>query len=234
MSTTPRPHEPNGAGAPGDPAQAPSAPEPTFAVLGARHQEHAAAPTMLFRMRADAPAEHEVFTVALAAQIHFDPAKRRYDAATRAELVDLFGEPERWAATTRSFLWRRVDVLVPSFRGTTEFDLPVPCDYDLEVAATKLVYALPDGEVPLTMHFSGTVMYRGAEGRIQVMQIPWDRSASYRLPVAAWRAMIAHHYPHSGWIRLHEDTLAELRQHAARAGRADMDALVLDLLRDRP
>ena len=30
--------------------------------------------------------------------------------------------------------------------------------------------------------------------------------------------MIAHHYPHSGWIRLHEDTLAALRSLAARRG----------------
>lgn len=216
------------------PAAVPRAvPEPSFTVLHAHHQEHAAAPTMLFRLRVEEPGGHDVFTIALGAQIHFDPGKRTYDPATRAELIDLFGEPERWAATTRSFMWRKVDVLVPSFRDAVELDLPVPCDYDLEVAATKLVYALPDGEVPISMHFSGTVMYRGPDGRVQITQIPWERSASYRLPVAAWRAMIAHHYPHSGWIRLHEDTLAALRAHAARAGHADMDALVLDLLRGR-
>ncbi len=45
---------------------------------------------------------------------HVEPAKRTYDAATRERLVELFGAPERWAATTRSFLWRRVDVLVPT------------------------------------------------------------------------------------------------------------------------
>ena len=46
-------------------------------------------------------------------------------------------------------------MLVPSFTGTTEFTVPVPCNYDLEVAATKYLHALPDGEVPLSFHFSG-------------------------------------------------------------------------------
>ena len=208
----------------------PAHPVPAFRVVGARHQEHAAAPTMLFRMRVEDAGGGQVYTVALTAQIHFDPAKRTYDAATRAELADLFGAPERWAATTRSFLWRRVDMLLPSFAGSTEFDLPVPCDYDLELAATKYVYALPDGEVPISMHFSGTVFYRAEGGRMQLVQIPWDRSASYALPVEAWRAMIAHHYPHSGWIRLGEDTLGALRALAARRGHPTMDALVAELL----
>ena len=64
-------------------------------------------------------------------------------------------------------------MLVPSFTGATEFELPVPCTYDLEVAATKYLYALPDGEVPLSFHFSGTVFYRGDDGRLQVALVPW-------------------------------------------------------------
>ena len=34
--------------------------------------------------------------------------------------------PDRWAATTTSIVWARVDVLVPSFTSTTEFTVPVP------------------------------------------------------------------------------------------------------------
>ena len=49
----------------------------------------------------------------------------------------------------------------------------MPCNYDLELAATKYVYSLPDGEVPLSMHFTGTVFYRGEDGRMQIVQIPW-------------------------------------------------------------
>lgn len=210
----------------------PSAPSPTFTVLGARHEEHAAAPTMQLSMGVAEPAGRTVYTIALSAQIHIDPAKRSYDPETRAALVDMFGAPERWAMTTHSFLWRRVDLLVPSFTGSAVFTLPLPCDYDLEVSATKYIYSLPGGEVPISLHFSGTVFYPADDGRMQLVQVPWDTSTSYDLPVSAWRAMIAHHYPHSGWIRLHADTLAALRRRMAATGHPTMDAAVLDLLRE--
>ena len=94
--------------------------------------------------------------IALSTQIHIDPGLRAHDAETRERLVELFGAPERWAATTTSIVWARVESLLPSFTGATEFTLPVPCTYDLEVAAAKYLDALPDGEVPLSFHFTGT------------------------------------------------------------------------------
>ena len=63
---------------------------------------------------------------------------------------ELFGTPERWGATTHSFPWAQVDVLVPGFTGATSFVLQVPCSYDLELAAAKYFYALPDGAAPLS------------------------------------------------------------------------------------
>jgi hypothetical protein len=219
-------------GAPAAAALDGGAPAPGFTVLGAHHDPRAASPTMVLSVGVEEPAGREVYTIALSTQVHIDPARREYDAATRAALADLFGAPERWAATTHSFLWRRVDLLVPSFTGSAVFELPIPCDYDLEVAATKYVYALPDGEMPISLHFSGTVFYPAPDGRMQLVQIGWDSSASHRLPVAAWRAMIAHHYPHSGWVRLHADTLAALRARAAANGDPTLDACVLDLLRE--
>ena len=77
----------------------------------------------------------------------------------RAALVELFGAPERWAATTKSFLWSQVSTLVPSFTGETTFTMPVPCTYDLELAAAKYLYSVPDGEVPVAFHFTGSVLY---------------------------------------------------------------------------
>ena len=58
----------------------------------------------------------------------------------------------------------------------------VPCTYDLELAAAKYFYSLPGGEVPLSFHFNGTVCYRGDDGRMQVVQVPWSapRSGSCR------------------------------------------------------
>jgi hypothetical protein len=161
--------------------------------------------------------------------VHIDPGLRGHDAATREQLVDLFGTPERWAATTTSIVWARVETLLPSFASEAEFTLVVPCTYDLEVASSKYMDALPDGEVPLSFHFSGRIFYRGEDGRLQIVLTPWT-AASYRMPVSVWRRMIDHHYPGGGFIRLHDDTLRTLALHKARQGFPTFDGAIADLL----
>jgi hypothetical protein len=198
-------------------------------VLGASAAPNVAAPTLHFTLRADEPTGRDVYMVALSTLIHIDPGLRGHDDGTRALLVDLFGEPGRWAATTTSIVMAQVDTLVPSFTGTTEFTVPVPCTYDLEVAATKYLDALPDGEVPLSFHFNGRIFYRGEGGRLQVVMVPWV-SAAFRLPVATWRGMIDRHYPGGGWIRVQDDTLRRLQLWRAERGLPTFDAAVGDLL----
>jgi hypothetical protein len=202
-------------------------------VLGAEPVPHAVGPTMRFRLAARDDSGREVYSVALAAQIHLEPARRPYAEAEVERLGDLFGAPERWPATTRPFLWSRVDVLVPSFTGATEFDLLVPCTYDHEVAGTKYLASLDGGEVPVAFHFSGTVLYRGDGGGLQIVQMPWEAPARYGLPVEVWRVMIESYYPSSGWVRLHADTLAELRRQAAERGLPSLEACVSEMLAER-
>jgi len=200
-------------------------------VVDAAAAMNVAAPTLSFRLRAEEPTGREVYMVALTTQIHIDPGLRSHDPRTRELLVDLFGTPERWAATTTSIVWAQVDRLIPSFTKSTEFDVPVLCNYDLEVAATKYLYALPDGDVPLSFHFSGRIFYRGGDGRLQVVLVPWV-SAVYRLPVGTWRRMIDLHYPGSGWIRLQEDTLRQLQLHKAERGQPTFDGAVAELMKE--
>ena len=211
--------------------EAPVLPAPVLdlEVVDAAAALNVAAPTLHFTLRAGEPTGREVYMVALSTLIHIDPGLRSHDDEARELLVDLFGEPGRWAATTTSIVLAQVDVLVPSFTGTTEFTVPVPCNYDLEVAATKYLYALPDGEAPLSFHFSGRIFYRGEGGRLQVVMVPWV-SAGFRLPVATWRRMIDRHYPGSGWIRVHEDTLRRLQLRKAERGLPTFDAAVTELL----
>jgi hypothetical protein len=59
------------------------------------------------------------------------------------------------------------------------------------------------------------------------MPVPWSSRAQYGMPVEAWRAMIAEHYPGGGWIRLHKTTLDTRR--GAR-GLPSFDACVRELL----
>ena len=211
-----------------------TAPAPQFTVLGAAPVEFAAAPTLAFSLEVTEPSELEIFTIALSCQVNIDPARRDYDGETRDHLVELFGPPGRWAQTTRSFRWLQTSVLVPAFQRSTTFELPVLCNFDLELAATKYFYSLPDGEIPLTFLFSGTVLYRGEEGNLQGARISWNLVSQFRLPVAVWRNLIAHYYPQTGWIGLHAQTLAELGRYKAARGLPTFDACVAELLAGRP
>jgi Family of unknown function (DUF6084) len=201
-----------------------------FSVLGAEPIEHAASPGVRFHLHITEPEGREVYTVALSTQIHIDPARRAYDDATRERLVELFGAPERWGATTHSFQWARVEALVPSFTGSTTFTIELPCTYDLEVASAKYFDSLRDGEVPLSFHFNGTVLYSGADDRLQVVLVPWSCSSRWRMPVDVWRRTIAAHYPGGGWIRLQRETLEALSRRKAERGLHSFDDTVRELL----
>jgi hypothetical protein len=198
-------------------------------VLGAEPALHVASPALHFRLRAKESARRDVYMVALSTQVHIDPGLRTHDPETREQLVDLFGTPERWAATTTSIVWARVESLLPSFASEAEFTLVVPCTYDLEVSFARYLDALPDGEVPLSFHFSGRIFYRGEDGRLQIVLTPWT-SAVYRMPVAVWRGMIDHHFPGSGFIRLQDDTMRALGRHKAKEGFPTFDGAIADLL----
>ena len=201
-----------------------------FTVMGADPIEHAATPGVRFHLHLSEPAGREVYTVALSTQINIDPARRGYEGAERDRLVELFGAPERWGATTHSFQWARVEALVPSFTGSTLFAVEVPCTYDLEVTSAKYFDALSDGEVPLSFHFNGTVLYRGEEDRLQVVLVPWSCSARWRMPVGVWKRTIAAHYPGGGWIRLGHETLEALGRRKAELGAHTFDDTVRELL----
>jgi hypothetical protein len=208
--------------------------EPVFSVLDVGPAPHAAAPTLSFALHVSDPGGRRIHTMALQVQIRIDPARRTYDPETRARLVDLFGAPERWAATTHPFSWAHVDVLVPGFTGATSFTLELPCSYDLELAAVKYFYSLPDGEVPLSFLFTGMVLYAGEEDRLQVAQVPWSCVTQWRMPVAAWTRTIRKFYPEGGWVRLTTATLDALMATKARAGDHDFDATVARLIAGEP
>lgn len=216
-----------------DALEIPVAAEPELQVLGAAGRRHAAVPTLDFDVHVAETSGRQVYTIALSAQVMIEPARRAYDAETRERLVELFGPPERWSMTTQRFLWTQVDVLVPAFTGSTTFRLPLQCSYDHELVAAKYFYSVRDGEVPLAFNFNGTVYYRGDDGRLQMALVPWSCSAEYRMPVSAWRGLIDHYYPQTGWIGLRTDTLDALAREKAERGLPTFDACVAALLEER-
>jgi hypothetical protein len=211
-------------------AAAPTIPEPDFEVLSARTVRYAAAPMLALELKVAEPSGRTVYMIALTIQLMIDPARRRYDDATRAKLLELFGEPERWAVTTRSLVWCKLDVLVPAFTGSTVVSVPISCSYDLELAAAKYLYSLPDGEAPLALHFNGIIYYRGDDGRMQMVLVPWTKSIDFRMPVSVWRDTVEHYYPKTGWVALHSETLEALQQAKLDRGLATLDACVRALI----
>ena len=118
----------------------------------------------------------------------------------------------------RSLLWTQTRLVVPPFKGTTLVDLPVPCTYDFNVAATKYFYALEEGEVPLCLLFSGTIFYADEEGGpLQVSPISWEKETAFRLPVPVWKEMMDLYYPNSAWLCLRRDVFDQLYRYKSHA-----------------
>ena len=205
-------------------------PDPEFAVVGARPVRYAAAPMLAIDLHVSEPSGRQVYMIALTVQLMVEPARRRYDDATRERLVELFGAPERWAVTTRSMVWSKLDVLVPAFTGSTTVSVPIACHYDLELAAAKYLHSLPDGEAPLALHFNGTIYYPGEDGALQMVLVPWNKSTDFRMPVSVWRETIDHYYPNTGWVALRSQTLEALQREKVRRGLPTLDACMEQLL----
>lgn len=188
-----------------------------FEILWARPDPYAAVPTLLFGLRITETDGHPVHALALRAQVRIEPQRRTYSPEEEERLFELFGETPRWGDTLRPFLWMHASMMVSAFSGSTEVDFPLTCTYDFEVAGAKYLHALGNGEVPLILLFNGTVFgQRGSS--FQAVPLSWESEASYRMPVATWRALMDAYFPASGWIRLRRDTLDELQRF--RVGRA--------------
>ncbi|HTD55177.1 MAG TPA: DUF6084 family protein [Silvibacterium sp.] len=194
-------------------------PELSFSVEGAESVPYAIAPTLGFKLRvANANPAETIHTVALRCQIQIDVTRRRYTADEQARMRDLFGEPERWSRTLRGFLWTHASVIVPAFQGSTLIELPVPCTFDFNVAATKYFEGLDDGEIPLQFLFSGTVFYTDESESLQIAPISWEQEAKFRLAVKTWREMMDAYYPNAVWLNLRRDVFDRLNAYKTQRG----------------
>lgn len=193
-----------------------------FAVTDVAPDRMAATPTLTARLRITEGTGAAVHAVALRCQVRIEPQRRPYGPDAAEQLADVFGARHQWSATLRPFLWLHASTMVPGFTGTTEVDLPMPCTYDLEVAAGKYLHAVRDGDIPLSLLFSGTVFSRGATPTgttdFSVEHVRWDADVDYRMPVRVWRQLMDLHFPGEGWIRVDADTLDLLRTYRARHG----------------
>lgn len=192
-------------------------PDLRFEVESASPAVNAITPQLLFKVGITNSEPGAIHSIALRAQVQIEPARRRYSAAEQAHLKELFGEPERWSTSLHPLLWANVNVNVREFSGSTFIDVPVPCTFDFNVAITKYIYGLELGDLPTTLLFSGTVFYAGRNG-LQIAQIPWDRDASYRLPIQVWKEMMDLYYPNTAWICVRRELFERLNEFRERSG----------------
>jgi Family of unknown function (DUF6084) len=194
-------------------------PELSFRIEGAAVVPYAVAPTLAFQLRiTNGNADETIHTVALRCQIQIEVTRRRYTPEEQGRMRDLFGEPERWSQTLHSLLWTHASVVVPGFKGSTMVDLPIPCTFDFNVAATKYFEGLMEGEIPVQVMFSGTTFYANPEGALQVAPISWEQEARFKLPVKVWREMMDSYYPNNVWLNLRRDVFERLYQYKTQRG----------------
>ncbi len=190
-------------------------PDLSFTIDSASVVPFAAVPMLAFQLLIKNAAPDEVIhTVALRCQIQIEVTRRRYSSAEQGQMLDLFGQPDRWNQTLRSLLWTHVNWVVPGFTGAeTLVDMQVPCSFDFNVASTKYFAGLADGDIPLLFLFSGNVFYAPPESLLQVAPISWEQEARFKLPQKTWREMMDSYYPNSVWINLHKDGFERLNRY---------------------
>ena len=194
-------------------------PELSFKIEQASMLPYAASPTIVFPLQvANAIEDQAIHTIALNCQIQIEVTRRRYTSEEQSRMLDLFGEPERWSHTLRNLLWTNVSAVLPGFTGNAQADLRVPCTFDFNVAATKYIDGLANGEIPLNMLFSGTVFYAEPDGSLQVAPISWNQEAKFRLPVQVWREMMETYYPNGAWLHVRRDVFDRLYRYKMRRG----------------
>ena len=206
-------------------------PEFEFEVTGAYPDHAAAAPTVSLKLHIAESTGVTVHALALRTQIRIEPLRRRYDDSEADAMRDLFGERSRWGTTLKPLQLGFVNQMVPTFAGTVDLEVALPCSYDFDVAANKYLYALQDGEVPLLLLFSGTVFTAEGSG-FSVSLIPWDREARFRLPVEAWKQAMDLHFPGTRWLRLGERSFDALHRYRTDQQLTSWDDAIDRLLKE--
>jgi hypothetical protein len=209
-----------------------TAPQLAFAVTGARALPGAAVPTIALTLAIEKLAGAPVRSLTVAVRVDIAPARRAYDAREQARLSPLYGAPGQWDATLAALPWARTTVLVGPFSDRARAEAILPCSYDFEVAGARYLHALGDGDIPVELMFSGTILYTDAARGVQAAPIPWDHEATYRVPVAVWRAAVRGVFGDSAWVRLPRPTFDRLCAYRTRIAAPDWGTAIEALLEE--
>jgi hypothetical protein len=208
-------------------------PDLDFEFIEAEADRHAAAPTVLLKMRATEHTGVRVHAGVLRCQIRIEPIRRSYNDTEAGRVVDIFGGRDRWGSTMQSMQLAFVTQLLPGFTGECAFDLQLPLSFDVHVAAHKYLAGLTEGHVPLVLMFSGTI-FTGTAGQISVAHVPWHKETHVQLPVEVWQAAIDSHFAGQAWLRIHRDLYDRLGEYRSVHGLVGWDEAIGKLLDEGP
>ncbi len=182
-----------------------------FEVVGVAPERYCAAPTVTFKVRISENSGDSIYALALRTQIMIEPQRRRYEPEEEQRLLAQFGERERWGQTLKPFFWATVGTMVTQFTETIEIDIQVPLTYDWELASTKFLHAIEQGDVPVNLLFNGTIISKGESG-FSIEPVPWNKEARFGVPAGIWRAVMDIYFPGQAWIRFERSTMDKLER----------------------
>ena len=200
----------------------------SFSVEGAE----AASSAVSLKLGVAVAPEVPVHAALVRCEARIEAARRGYTPGEQERLFDLFGEPARHARTLRPLPWTQTTLLVPSFHGRVLVDLTLPCGTDFDGAVAKYFEALDDGEVPLSLLFSGTVFHARDDGGLQVSPLPWTSEACGALPVSVYRDAYERHHGASALLPIPRALYERLRRYKKARGAATWAQAIDTLLDD--
>jgi hypothetical protein len=195
-------------------------PDLTFAVTAVEAEPFAAVPTLRFTLEVVREGGGPVRGMALTTTVRIEVTRRAYAPDAHRALTEVFGLPEKWSRTMRPLQWVRTTVQVPPFDDRTSVPLLVPCGTETELAVTKYLRAVKDGEVPLGFLFNGMVFYQASGpapgGMLRTAPIPSSAETFCRMPAGLWHELIERYHGTTPWLRLPREIHDRLDDYRAR------------------
>jgi hypothetical protein len=138
------------------------------------------------------PPETHVYSLSLNYDVRIDAVRRRYTDEEQRHLISLFGPIGNWCRTLHALPWLSGTAQVPAFIGQRLIDVSLPCRGEINPVVARYFDALAAGDVLLVASFSGAGFVASDSLPLQMSRIPWDRQATFRLPLGLWREAREH------------------------------------------
>jgi hypothetical protein len=202
-------------------------PQLDFSVTSVYAERRAPSPTIRFRMCVRAVGD-PLAALVVRYRVQIEPAHRGYAGGEQALIQELFGETEHANNGIRPLQWSDGAVALEAFADEAEFEVRVPCTYDMDVASAKYVNALRDGEIPVRLIFGGTA-FRRTQTEV-VAETLAERQCATTVPLQTWHDALDAHFHRQAWIRVGRTTFDELCRYRAQHGLLDWESTLRELL----